>query len=337
MCTAVSFRPKDHYFGRNLDLERSYGEKVIITPRHYPFHFRNGHNISSHYAIIGIATSADNYPLYYEASNEAGLSMAGLNFPDNAYYFPKQEGKDNISPFELIPWLLCRCKTICHARQILSTLNLWGESFSSAFPLSPLHWLLADRNSALTIECTREGLRLYDNAVGVLTNNPPFPYHLHNLTNYMTLSSKTPTNNQPITLEPYSLGMGSFGLPGDMSSGSRFVKAAFTKFHSKCSIDETSSVNQFFYILDSVRQPKGMTQLKSGEYEYTRYSSCYNTDKGILYYTTYDNRTIMSVNMHFENLEAGELISYPIIDRSSPILQNKNGNISPTHGRNLDL
>lgn len=322
MCTAVSFCPADHYFGRNLDLEYSYKESVTVTPRNYPFHFRNGTCVLSHYAIIGIATVADNYPLYYEATNEAGLSLAGLNFPGNAQYFSPREDKENITPFELIPRILGSCRNVSEAREVLQRINLWNEPFSDAFPLSPLHWLLADRNCSLTIECTQQGLQLYDNPVGVLTNNPPFPYHLHNLTNYMTLTEKPPVNHQSVPLKPYSLGMGSFGLPGDTSSGSRFVKAAFTKMHSICDPDERSAVNQFFHILGSVCQQRGLTQLENGKYEYTLYSSCCNTDKGIFYYTTYDNSSIISVDMHREDLDAAQLISYPLVTQTPFILQN---------------
>ena len=87
MCTSIVYATKDHYFGRNLDLELSYGQVVTITPRNYPFKFRRTDPLPSHYALIGMAAVVDNYPLYFEATNEKGLSMAGLNFPENAHYF----------------------------------------------------------------------------------------------------------------------------------------------------------------------------------------------------------------------------------------------------------
>ena len=86
MCTAITYKTKDHYFGRNLDFEISYGEMVVITPRNYPFKFRKHQEINKHYSIIGMGIVADNYPLYFDATNEKGLSMAGLNFPQNADY-----------------------------------------------------------------------------------------------------------------------------------------------------------------------------------------------------------------------------------------------------------
>ena len=94
MCTAISYKTKDHYFGRNLDLEYSYVESVTVTPRNYPFHFRKERDFPKHYAMIGMAYVQDDYPLYYDATNEKGLSIAALNFPQNAHYKPFCEGKD---------------------------------------------------------------------------------------------------------------------------------------------------------------------------------------------------------------------------------------------------
>lgn len=91
MCTAITW---NGYFGRNLDLWYSYGESVVITPRNYPFSFRLAGEMAHHYALIGIAHVADGVPLYYEATNEKGLSVAGLNFPGNACYdAPAGDGK----------------------------------------------------------------------------------------------------------------------------------------------------------------------------------------------------------------------------------------------------
>ena len=88
MCTAAVYQTKDHYFGRNLDLEYSYQESITIAPRNYPFSFRKLPEMKTHYAIIGMAYVLEGYPLYYDATNEKGLSMAGLNFPGSAAYSP---------------------------------------------------------------------------------------------------------------------------------------------------------------------------------------------------------------------------------------------------------
>ena len=89
------------YFGRTLDYEFSYGEEIAVTPRNYPFHFRHTENLEKHYAIIGMAHMAGDYPLYYDAVNEKGVGMAGLNFVGNAYYHKEESGKKMWHPLNL--------------------------------------------------------------------------------------------------------------------------------------------------------------------------------------------------------------------------------------------
>lgn len=324
MCTAATYRTKDHYFGRTLDYEVSYGEEVVVTPRNFPFHFRHMGGLSSHYAIIGMATVAGEYPLYYDATNEKGLSMAGLNFPGNADYKPLAEGKDNVATFELIPWLLGQCATVEEAKAYLTRMNLANTPFSSQFPVSPLHWIIADRDCAITVESVREGIRIYDNPVGVLTNNPPFDYQMTNLTNYMSLSTEPPENHfsDQLDLTPYSRGMGMLGMPGDLSSASRFVRVAFTKLHSVSGTSESESISQFFHILGSVAQQRGCVHMGEGKYEITIYTSCCNTDRGIYYYTTYENSQITGVDLHREDLDGQQLSRYPLMTGQRIHMQN---------------
>lgn len=314
MCTAVSYKTKDHYFGRNLDLERSYKETVTITPRNYPFHFRKIPPMTNHSAMIGMASVIDNFPLYYEGTNEHGLSIAGLNFPGNAVYLPEKKGSYNIAPFEFIPWLLGQCKTVQETRKLLENTNLINISFSSELPLTPLHWLISDKHESIVVEPMANGIAIYDNPVGVLTNNPPFDFHIYNLSNYLNLTHEEPVNRftNQIKLAPYSRGMGAIGLPGDLSSASRFIKAAFTKLNSISDESESSSISQFFHILGSVAQQRGCVKV-NGEYEKTVYSSCCNTDKGIYYYTTYENSQITAINMFHEDLDQVKLVSFPLV------------------------
>lgn len=314
MCTAVTFHTKDYYFGRNLDLEYRYRETVTITPRSYPLTFRCGTALRKHYAMIGMAMVTGGYPLYYDATNEHGLSMAGLNFPGNAVYQTRSINLDNITPFELIPWILGTCQSVSEAERKLQRINLWEQPFSDSLPLTPLHWLLADRERSLVIEPMDDGLHIHENPIGVLTNNPPFDYHMYNLSNYRQLTPYEPENSiaPGIELPMYSRGMGAMGLPGDLSSGSRFVRAAFAKLHSHSGISESESVTQFFHILGFVEQQEGCVRLENG-YEKTVYSSCCNTDKGIYYYKTYENSQITGIDMHREDLNSSCVVTYPLI------------------------
>ncbi|HEY6642188.1 choloylglycine hydrolase [Povalibacter sp.] len=323
MCTAANYTTKDHYFGRNLDLEFSYNESVCITPRNYVFELRKVPSLESHYAIIGMATVADGYPLYYDATNERGLSMAGLNFPENCDYKPEASSKTNIASFEFIPWILGRCATVDEAKQALADLNLVNIAFSDKFPPSPLHWIISDRNASITVESVKEGLKVYDNPIGVLTNNPPFDIQRFRLNDFMSLSIEPPENHffPDLKLDIYSRGMGAMGLPGDLSSASRFVKAAFTKGNSLSGDSESESISQFFHILGSVAQQRGLVKV-GDKFEITIYSSCCNTDKGVYYYTTYENSQITGVDMHHADLDGRELVSFPLIKGQKINMQN---------------
>ena len=324
MCTAATYKTKDFYFGRTFDYEFSYGEEAVVTPRNYAFEFRKMGVMKSHYALIGAAFVAGDYPLYYEAVNEKGLGMAGLNFEGNADYKEEDPGKDNVAPFEFIPWILGQCETVAQARVLLDKINLIDIPFSEQLPLSPLHWMISDKDESITVESVRKGLRIYDNPVGVMTNNPPFDKQLFSLNNYRHLQVATPENTfaAEVGLDAYSRGMGGMGLPGDLSSQSRFVRVAFTKMNSLSKDDEMSSVSQFFHILESVAQPRGLCDLGNGKYEITIYTSCYNTDKGIMYYNCYDNHQITKVDMHNEDLEGMELARYPLITAEQVLEQN---------------
>ena len=314
MCTAISYNDDDHYFGRNLDLEFSFDECITITPQMFPLTFRYECPMHRHYAMIGMGILKDNYPLYFDATNEFGLSMAGLNFPGNASYHEPQAGMKNITPFEFIPWILGQCKNITEAKSLLLSVNLVNLPFRSDLPLTPLHWIIADKDGALTIESVQDGLKVYGNPIGVLTNNPTFDFQMHNLTNYLNLTASEPEDrfSKSTNLKPYSRGMGAMGLPGDFSSSSRFVKAAFLKLNSVSEQGELASVSQFFHILDSVAQVKGSVIVADG-YEKTIYTSCCNTDKGIYYCKTYENSQITAVSLRKEALCADTIKQYPLI------------------------
>ena len=324
MCTAASYRTTDLYFGRNLDYEFSYGDEVTITPRNYPFVFRRAGELRTHYAMIGMAYVAEDYPLYYDAVNEKGLCIAGLNFVGNAACQPETDGRDNISVFELIPWLLGQCADLAEVRALLAKLNLVDIPFNAQLPTARLHWLITDRTGSITVEAMADGLHVYDNPVEVLTNNPPFPQQMAMLANYRALSPGTPKNTfaPGVDLPELSRGMGGIGLPGDLSSMSRFVRVAFTRGNAKAADDEMSSVSQFFHILGSVEQQRGCCELDGGKYEITLYTGCCNADKGIYYYTTYDNRQITAVSMHHENLDGTALVHYPILQQQNIFCQN---------------
>ena len=313
MCTAISFKSGDTYFGRNLDVERGYGEKIVIAPRNFSLRMRCIDPLAQHYGMIGMAAVMDDFPLYFEATNEKGLSAAGLNFPGNAYYHEFDKEKMNITPFEFIPWILGQCATVTNVKHALENLNLVNLNFNDELTLTPLHWMISDQNESIVVESMKEGLRVFDNPFDVLTNSPTFAYHLMNINNYMALSIEQPEVKFPgcLPMDRYSLGMGALGLPGDFSSASRFVRACFVKESAVRMKEEKAAVNQFLHILDAAAMPLGCVCTGDG-FEYTRYSSCCNVNKGIYYYKTYEDTAVKAVKMDDITLNCQKLQIYEI-------------------------
>ena len=322
MCTAISYKTDSLYFGRTLDNDFSYGEEVTVTPRNFPFRFRNTEILNSHYAIIGMAYVSEGYPLYYDAMNEKGLCMAGLNFVGNAVYNDSAVGKKNIAQFEILPRILAKCASVDEAYVLLDKINVTNEAFSESLPPSQLHWIIADKNKSITVECVVDGMKIYDNPVGVLTNNPTFDRQIKNYERYSRLRAKD-ADSYKYKHGYYSKGTGAVGLPGDLTSQSRFIRAAFVKTNSVSDGSEEGSVNQFFHIMSSVEQQRGCCVFDENKYEITVYTSCCSADKGIYYYTVYGNHRISAVDMHRENLEGGELIRYPLIKDEQFEFQNR--------------
>lgn len=316
MCTGLSIRGSKHYFGRNLDLEYDFGPEVTITPRTYPLTFTQEEGSADHYAMIGMASVMDNYPLYAEAINEKGLGMAGLHFAMyGGYPAPQKDSTYHVAPFEFIPWVLSQCATLAEAEEKLRSLTLTDVPFSPKVPNSKLHWLLADETGAIVVEPMTDGLRVEKDPYHVLTNDPPFSYHATNLNFYLNVTAKNPADRfgGDYTLETMGKGAGGFGLPGDYTSSSRFVRIAFNRANSMCDANEEAEVTQFFHLLDSVAEVRGSVLTEEGTPWYTRYSCCMYD--GRFLYKTYENNQITEYDMSRENLDSSELIIYPLIEK----------------------
>ena len=313
MCTAIAFMQKHNFFGRTLDLEYHYKEEIVITPANYRFHLRHEGDFRTESAIIGVATVKDSYPLYYDAINEHGLAMAGLNFVGNAKFMPKSKEAVNLAQFELIPYILGQARSIYMAEEMLKNVRLINTPYSDTTPVSELHFFLTDGNISLAAEPEEDGFKIYDNPFGVLTNNPSFPYHRENLNNYMGLTREKAENrfSKKLPLYNYSRGMGAMGLPGDLSSSSRFVRAAFAVANAAKLDTDANSVGQVFHILDFVKQTDGLVSV-SGKCEKTQYSVCADLNTGTYYYKTYGNSRISAVRLTEETKTSSVLSRFPM-------------------------
>ena len=297
MCTALK---TGSCFGRTLDLEYTYAEQVVLSPRDFPFSMRHRPALTRHYAILGMATVAEGFPLYYDALNEHGLAMAGLNFPHSAMYSPATEG--DVASFELIPLVLGQCENVEEAKRLLAGVRVCNTAFSEAFQPTRLHWMIADTKTSIVVEAVEEGVKIYDNPVGVMTNEPPFSSLLEQWEPFAHLTAEEPTPTPP----HLGRGSGSLGLPGDFTSPSRFVRAAFIAAHSAA---EGDVAGQFFHAMAAVEVPRGCLRLSDGKWVVSQYTSCMELREKVYYYRTYGCQRIHAVRMVTEGVA---LVAYPL-------------------------
>lgn len=310
MCTAICVRGARHFFGRTLDVSCAHGEQLVLAPRGFVLHFRNGESYPYHPAMLGAGIATPEGVLYFDAMNEAGLCCAALNFPHSAVYHAPQAGKCAVSSFELIPYLLARCTSVREARALLCECVVTAESVSEKLPASPLHWLLADREEAIAVESVEQGLQIHEDPYGVLTNEPPFLYHTARLADLMGLSAAMPENRlfPQAPLLPRSGGIGAMGLPGDASSASRFVRAAFALGQGA----GDGEIGDFFHVLDGVCVPRGCVRVNDGALHYTAYSCCMDMDTPGYYFTTHGCRRIRALRLAGALCEGRETRCFPM-------------------------
>jgi len=310
MCTCINITGRSGFFGRTLDLDYSFNEKVIITPRNYIIDFKCEKSIFSHYAIVGIGTIVENFPLYAEASNEHGLSIAYLNFNGFARYNEIKKDKLNLAVYEVGLFFLSKYKNVDQIKNEIEKINIINIPYNDKTSLTDLHIMIADNKESIVIEQTSYGLKVYENKYNVLTNNPEFSFHENNLSRYMGLSNLSPTNNidKCIDFNVYSLGFGAMGLPGDYSSPSRFVRAFFNKSKVVFPEDNKERIITYFKLLDSVSIIKGCVKTSNG-YHYSRYASCFSYNDKSFYYKTYYSNEIVKINMFNKDLSQNKLIA----------------------------
>lgn len=299
MCTAVRFTDDqgNMFFGRNLDWTFGYGQGVMRTPGDaaVPAAFDRPGDSARGHDVIGVGIEALGVPLYFDCANDAGLAVAGLNFPQSARYATGPvDGTVNVAAYEFPYWVARSFATVSEARAALSGVTVVAKPVSDKLPVANLHWIVADATGAIVVECMEDGMRVWDDDVDVLTNEPDFGWHRQNLRNYLTLTDADPAPASwgGAELRAFGSGEGLRGVPGDYSGPSRFVKVAFVNAHYPAQSDEKDNVTRLFRTLGSVAVPEGCARMADGSCEKTLYTSGFSAATRTYYYATYDDPQI---------------------------------------------
>lgn len=329
MCTALTLITKDgeHLFGRNMDIEFSFGQSVGIIPRNFEYvNMSTGEKERVQNAIIGMMTIMDNHPMLADGLNEKGLAIAGLNFPNYAKWEDSlKENKINIPAYDLMLWVLSNFEKIEDVKEAIKNVNLMSTQINSQAPAPTLHWIVTDLSGeSIVIEKTEDSFKVFDNNVGVLTNSPTFDWHMTNLKQYIGLEANQVTNATwgRENLIAHGQGVGAIGLPGDFTPASRFIRTAFLRNFAIANDKDKLNEMEFFHILNNVAMVRGSVRTPQSMSDITQYTSCMNQEKGLYYYNTYNNNGLNVIDMHKENLNATEIKLFTYNDTFTVNSQN---------------
>ncbi len=303
MCTTIARIGDGLLFGRNMDIEYSFGERIIAVPRCFPIKMRRIESQDKHYAFIGIGTLAGSSVLMADGINECGLAGAGLNFPAYAYY-GRDEAKDktNIAPFEVIPYILSTCKTVKEAADSLNVCSIVDIDFSDDVKNAPLHWHFADKAGSITVESTCDGLKVYENGVNVLTNSPSFDKHLEKYKDFENLQN----------VSGDILGDAGLSLPGDFTPSSRFIRAAYLLKNARFTGDASRDVSIVLDVLASVAMPYGVVIDKHMRIHETTYTAVMDGEECSYSVRTKTADPLFKVKLYDIDIDGDGVWSFPL-------------------------
>lgn len=320
MCTSLTLTTKNQVntLARTMDFAFLLDPELIFIPRKFPLVSEVDQTERSvNYAMMGIGRNLGTY-IFADGLNETGLACASLYFPGYAEYNDSAiPGKTNLAPHEIVGWLLTNFSTLEEVKAAIPQLNIVSTPLKLMNVITPLHWIITDKTgNTIVIEPMKGGIMIHDNPLGVMTNSPDFNWHLTNIRNYIGVSpNKTgPIQLNGMTFSPFGAGAGSFGLPGDFTPPSRFLRALFGREAINPINNEEECISAAFHILASVDIPKGSVITDDG-IDFTQYTACMVCNTGTYYYKTYDNNQIARACLFNEDFEAKDPKVWDILQK----------------------
>jgi choloylglycine hydrolase len=262
-----------------------------------------------------------------DGMNEKGLAAGSFyheGFAEYAEYDPALAEK-SMAPTNVVNYILSNFATIEEVRKGLQKVRVVPVKNPAIGKVPPVHFFVADPSGkSLVIEYRGGTPKIYDNPVGVITNNPTFDWHLQNLRNYGYLKAESykPKNWGNLKISPLSGGSGLLGLPGDFTSPSRFVRALVLREVSNPTSGGQETVEHFFRVMDSFNAPsklgEGQTKqdLKKNPLpSNTQYTVAYNTTDLTTYYHTTWNRQIRKIDLNEIDFTKSEVRKIPLDEK----------------------
>jgi len=309
-CTSVRIKTTDGmvFYARTMEGEWTLQTVLGVVPKGtayqgtLPDGTSNGLKWKNKYAFVGMFDFG--MPLVSDGMNEKGLVVGELFLPGYASYetYEKSKPGKTLAQFEFGTWLLSNFASVAEVRKSYREVRVCQGPADTAGPL-PLHYVLHDpTGDCVVIEFTAGKVTLYDNPLGVMTNSPTFDWMLTNLDNYINLSVMNTGQKElkGLTLKQFGQGSGLYGLPGDYSPPSRFVRMVTLAQAALPAKGADQGLNQAITILDNVDIPIGAVRGVDGKeirYDKTIWSVVADTARLRYYFRSMDNKNWRYVDL----------------------------------------
>lgn len=302
-CSSITHTTEDnlHFLARTMDFSMDPGSGLLILPRGQEVTLsKAGNRIKLQYAILGMGAKDIRQLTLYDGLNENHVMGAVLYYPGAVYAESAGAAQNPVNPVCALLYLLGGSKTLGDIKKLAGAMTLVDEANPILGHAPPLHFIFSDASGkTLILEPDRDGMSYYEDNVGVMTNAPAYPWHETNLRNYIGLNPRpaSPLRMEGTEFAPFGQGSGTYGLPGDFTGPSRFVRAAYMKHNARRGKNEIDGMNQCMHILSSVNIPDGAVITPDGATDFTRYTCAMCAQSRTYYFHTYGCRRIHAASL----------------------------------------
>jgi len=334
-CTVFRLKAKDgsYLIVRSMEFAFDMHYQTVVVPRNTPFQSPfmkdlNGMKWDTKYGYVAITSMK----LTYGASdgmNEKGLAAALLWYETDMTWQKTTPADSNIALAQAMfcDWVLGNFSSVEEVREALPKIKVFGYEDPASGLKPTVHFIVYDADGGcIVIEYNEGTYKIYDNPMGIMTNAPEFPYHLNNLRNYIGMRPNNPSSpyEEKLNIRPTGQGAGFWGLPGDYTPPSRFVRLAVLTAYADQQADAKANLNMGQHIMNTFDIPFGIISEKGPDNkiykESTQWVTFRDLTNKVLYFRTYDNFTLRKIDLNKIDLSKPSIRIYSMYDEEQSII-----------------
>lgn len=308
-CTDFIVRAKDGTIinARSMDFAINDQAQATIYPRGKQWSSeapgkKKGLQWKQRYGFVGM--SALGLPVSSDGMNEKGLSAKFLWLPSVGYQSVPEGQEARALDSSLLPdWILGSFSSVAEVKKALPEVLVWGGTLPGLDGVLVVHLAVHDaQGNSIVAEWIDGKLHIYDNPLGVMTNEPPLPHQWANLRNYVNLSPMMQKSLQlnGMTVSGTGNGSGLLGLPGDCTPPSRFVRVAVLGKFAYQPEKAADAVVFARHLLEQVDVMPGISRDKSPQGEmadYTQWIAIEDLTNRVFYFADYKDQTLRAIDL----------------------------------------